>query len=230
MKLWKIVLIALAATVASCGIQKTPPPPLSGPWLDVPSTVKIDTLSYTRLNWKMRKSFTFRWNYAKFASNQPFSFYSSASFARFWNPFNSFEMYWNRHNFWYDWAFGYPYFNHYYSMPRYYMYEQPRYVAVMKGRRISQRNKEGQAAMMQAYKEKKLTLAANRLRSKIKINNNRTNRDWNNNNKFIPRENPNNFNLKIIPRENPNTNIQNTRPSRSIVNSTKVSMRTKIKN
>jgi len=230
MKLWKIVLIALAATVASCGIQRTPPPPSSGPWLDVPSTVKIDTLSYTRLNWKMRKSFTFRWNYAKFASNQPFSFYSSASFARFWNPFNSFEMYWNRHNFWYDWAFGYPYFNHYYSMPRYYMYEQPRYVAVMKGRRISQRNKEGQAAMMQAYKEKKLTLAANRLRSKIKINNNRTNRDWNNNNKFIPRENPNNFNLKIIPRENPNTNIQNTRPSRSIVNSTKVSMRTKIKN
>ena len=230
MKLWKIVLIVLAATVASCGIQKTPPPPLSGPWLDVPSTVKIDTLSYTRLNWKMRKSFTFRWNYAKFASNQPFSFYSSASFARFWNPFNSFEMYWNRHNFWYDWAFGYPYFNHYYSMPRYYMYEQPRYVAVMKGRRISQRNKEGQAAMMQAYKEKKLTLAANRLRSKIKINNNRTNRDWNNNNKFIPRENPNNFNLKIIPRENPNTNIQNTIPSRSIVNSTKVSMRTKIKN
>ena len=230
MKLWKIALIVLAATVASCGIQRTPPPPLSGPWLDVPSTVKIDTLSYTRLNWKMRNSFTFRWNYAKFASNQPFSFYSSASFARFWNPFNSFEMYWNRHNFWYDWAFGYPYFNHYYSMPRYYMYEQPRYVAVMKGRRISQRNKEGQAAMIQAYKEKKLTLAANRLRSKIKINNNRTNRDWNNNNKFIPRENPNNFNLKIIPRENPNTNIQNTRPSRSIVNSTKVSMRTKIKN
>jgi hypothetical protein len=230
MKLWKIALIVLVATVASCGIQRTPPPPSSGPWLDVPSTVKIDTLSYTRLNWKMRKSFTFRWNYAKFASNQPFSFYSSASFARFWNPFNSFEMYWNRHNFWYDWAFGYPYFNHYYSMPRYYMYEQPRYVAVMKGRRISQRNKEGQAAMMQAYKEKKLTLAASRLRSKIKINNNRTNRDWNNNNKFIPRENPNNFNLKIIPRENPNTNIQNTRPSRSIVNSTKVSMRTKIKN
>jgi hypothetical protein len=230
MKLWKIVLIALVATVASCGIQRTPPPPLSGPWLDVPSTVKIDTLSYTRLNWKMRKSFTFRWNYAKFASNQPFSFYSSASFARFWNPFNSFEMYWNRHNFWYDWAFGYPYFNHYYSMPRYYMYEQPHHIAVMKGRRISQRNKEGQAAMMQAYKEKKLTLAASRLKSKIKINNNRTNRNWNNNNKFIPRENPNNFNLKIIPRENPNINIQNTRPSRSIVNSTKVSMKTKIKN
>lgn len=219
MKLWKIVLIALAATVASCGIQKTPPPPLSGPWLDVPSTVKIDTLSYTRLNWKMRNSFTFRWNYAKFASNQPFSFYSSASFARFWNPFNSFEMYWNRHNFWYDWAFGYPYFNHYYSMPRYYMYEQPRYVAVMKGRRISQRNKEGQAAMIQAYKEKKLTLAANRLRSKIKINNNRTNRDWNNNNKFIPRENPNPINVSSPSR------YESKSISRVDVNRTKVKIK-----
>ena len=219
MKLWKIVLIVLTATVASCGIQKTPPPPLSGPWLDVPSTVKIDTLSYTRLNWKMRKSFTFRWNYAKFASNQPFSFYSSASFARFWNPFNSFEMYWNRHNFWYDWAFGYPYFNHYYSMPRYYMYEQPRYVAVMKGRRISQRNKEGQAAMIQAYKEKKLTLAANRLRSKIKINNNRTNRDWNNNNKFIPRENPNPINVSSPSR------YESKSISRVDVNRTKVKIK-----
>jgi len=220
MKLWKIVLIALAATVASCGIQKTPPPPLSGPWLDVPSTVKIDTLSYTRLNWKMRNSFTFRWNYAKFASNQPFSFYSSASFARFWNPFNSFEMYWNRHNFWYDWAFGYPYFNHYYSMPRYYMYEKPRYVAVMKGRR----------GVTKKVREDKVTIVANRLRNEVKLNNSRPDRTWTNRNKFIPRENPGNFNSKITPRENPNINIQNTRPSRSIVNSTKVSMRTKIKN
>jgi len=220
MKLWKIVLIVLAATVASCGIQKTPPPPLSGPWLDVPSTVKIDTLSYTRLNWKMRNSFTFRWNYAKFASNQPFSFYSSASFARFWNPFNSFEMYWNRHNFWYDWAFGYPYFNHYYSMPRYYMYEQPRYVAVMKGRR----------GVTKKVREDKVTIVANRLRNEVKLNNNKPDRTWNNRNKFISGENLNNFNSKITPRENPNINIQNTRPSRSIVNSTKVSMRTKIKN
>ncbi len=220
MKLWKIVLFVLAATVSSCGIQKTPPPPLSGPWLDVPSTVKIDTLSYTRLNWKMRNSFTFRWNYAKYASNQPFSFYSSASFARFWNPFNSFEMYWNRHNFWYDWAFGYPYFNHYYSMPRYYMYEQPRRVAIMKGRR----------GVTKKVREDKVTIVANRLRNEVKINNNKPNRTWNNRNKFIPRENPGNFNSKIIPRENPNINIQNTRPSRSIVNSTKVSMRAQIKN
>ena len=219
MKLWKIALIALVVTVTSCGIQRTPPPPLSGPWLDVPSTVKIDTLSYTRLNWKMRNSFTFRWNYAKYASNQPFSFYSSASFARFWNPFNSFEMYWNRHNFWYDWAFGYPYFNHYYSMPRYYMYEQPRRVAIMRGKR----------GVTKKVREDKVTIVANRLRNEVKINN-KPDRTWNNRNKFIPRENPGNFNSKITPRENPNINIQNTRPSRSVVNSTKVSMRAQIKN
>ena len=220
MKLWKTVLFVTAIlVVVSCGIQKTPPPPLSGPWLDVPSTVKIDTLSYTRLSWKMRNSFTFRWNYAKFASNQPFSFYSSASFARFWNPFNSFEMYWNRHNFWYDWAFGYPYFNHYYSMPRYYMYEQPRRVAIMKGRR----------GVTKKVREDKVTIVANRLRNEVKINN-KPDRTWNNRNKFIPRENPGNFNSKITPRENPNINIQNTRPSRSVVNSTKVSMRAQIKN
>jgi len=213
MKLFKTVFFVMAImAVVSCGIQKTPPPPLSGPWLDVPSTVKIDTLSYTRLSWKMRKSFTFRWNYAKFASNQPFSFYSSASFARFWNPFNSFEMYWNRHNFWYDWAFGYPYFNH--QIPRYYMYEKPRYVAVMKERRNSIRK----------VREDKVNIIANRLRNEVKLNNNRS---WNNKNKFVPRENPNNnFNSKITPRENPRQDI---RPSRSLVNSTKISMRAQVK-
>ena len=216
MKLWKTVLFVTAIlVVVSCGIQKTPTPPLSGPWLDVPSTVKIDTLSYTRLSWKMRNSFTFRWNYAKFASNQPFSFYSSASFARFWNPFNSFEMYWNRHNFWYDWAFGYPYFN--YQRPRYYMYEQPRNVAVMKGRRGSVRK----------VREDKVNIVANRLRNEVKLNNNTPNKTWNNRNKFVPRENPNNnFNSKIIPRQNSTENIRSTR---SVVNSTKVSMRTQLK-
>jgi hypothetical protein len=220
MKLWKIVLCAMAfAVFASCGIQKTPAP-LSGPWLDVPSTVKIDTLSYTRLNWKMRNSFTFRWNYAKFASNQPFSFYSSASFARFWNPFISFDMYWNRHSFWYDWAFSYPYFNYYYSAPRYYMYEQPHNVAIMKGRRSSIRK----------VKEDKVNIIADRLRNEVKINNNRQDITWNNRTKFIPRENPGNFNSKITPRENPNNfNNNNNNLSKNIgrseVNSTKVLMK-----
>ena len=156
--------------------------------LKVPSTVKIDTLSYTRLSWKMRDSFTFRWNYAKFASNQPFSFYSSASFARFWNPFNSFDMYWNRHNFWYDWAFGYPYFN--YRIPRYYMYEEPRNIAIMKERR----------------RTANVDIIANKLKKKVDYreeriykNPNNVSRSWNNNTRVEPRENPNRFESKITP-------------------------------
>jgi hypothetical protein len=181
--------------------------------LKVPSTVKIDTLSYTRLSWKMRDSFTFRWNYAKFASNQPFSFYSSASFARFWNPFNSFDMYWNRHNFWYDWAFEYPYFN--YRIPRYYMYEEPRNIAIMKERR----------------RTANVDIIANKLRKKVDYreeriykNPNNVSRSWNNNIKVEPRENPNRFESKITPRQDIN-NYNNNRSGRDIVNSTKVIMK-----
>jgi len=181
--------------------------------LEVPSTVKIDTLSYTRLSWKMRDSFTFRWNYAKFASNQPFSFYSSASFARFWNPFNSFDMYWNRHNFWYDWAFGYPYFN--YQIPRYYMYEEPRNIAIMKERR----------------RTANVDIIANKLKKKVDYreeriykNPNNVSRSWNNNTRVEPRENPNRFESKITPRQDVN-NYNNNRSGRDIVNSTKIIMK-----
>ena len=133
MKKYTLILLLILTGCGAVQLSTINHKPTKFVVLKVPSTVKIDTLSYTRLSWKMRDSFTFRWNYAKFASNQPFSFYSSASFARFWNPFNSFDMYWNRHNFWYDWAFGYPYFN--YRIPRYYMYEEPRNIAIMKERR-----------------------------------------------------------------------------------------------
>ena len=181
--------------------------------LKVPSTVKIDTLSYTRLSWKMRDSFTFRWNYANFASNQPFSFYSSASFARFWNPFNSFDMYWNRHNFWYDWAFGYPYFN--YRILRYYMHEEPRNIAIMKERR----------------RTANVDIIANKLKKKVDYreeriykNPNNVSRSWNNNTRVEPRENPNRFESKITPRQDVN-NYNNNRSGRDIVNSTKVIMK-----
>ena len=214
MKNYILILLLILTGCGSVQLSTINHKPTKFVVLEVPSTVKIDTLSYSRLNWKMRTDFRFRWDYAQFAMKQPFSFYSSASFARFWNPFNSFDMYWNRHNFWYEWAFGYPYFN--YQRPRYYMYEQPRNVAVMKGRRSSIRK----------VREDKVNIVANRLRNEVKINN-RQNRTWNDRNKFVPRENPNNnFNSKITPRENPRQDIKQ---SRSLVNSTKISMRTQVK-
>ena len=86
--------------------------PIYGPEevvLTVPSDVKIDTLSYSQLKWKLRTDNTFRWNFAQYAMNQPLSWYNSNFRYSYWRPFNSFDVYWNRHNFWYDWAFNYPF-------------------------------------------------------------------------------------------------------------------------
>ena len=70
---------------------------------------KIDTLSFSQFRWKLRTDFNFRWDYAQYAMNQPYNWYSSFSY-NVWRPFNSFDVFFNRYNFWYDWAFNYPYY------------------------------------------------------------------------------------------------------------------------
>ena len=70
---------------------------------------KIDTLSFSQFRWKLRTDFNFRWDYAQYAMNQTYNWYSSFSY-NVWRPFNSFDVYFNRYNFWYDWAFNYPYY------------------------------------------------------------------------------------------------------------------------
>ena len=86
--------------------------PIYGPEevvLTVPADVKIDTLSFSQLRWKLRTDNTFRWNFAQYAMNQPLSWYNTNFRYSYWRPFNSFDVYWNRHNYWYDWAFNYPF-------------------------------------------------------------------------------------------------------------------------
>ena len=86
--------------------------PIYGPEevvLTVPSDVKIDTLSYSQFKWKLRTDFNFRYDYAQFAMNQPLSWYNRNFTYSYWRPFTSFDVYWNRHNYWYDWAFNYPF-------------------------------------------------------------------------------------------------------------------------
>ena len=78
--------------------------------IQVDKDTKIDTLNYRELKWKMRTDFTFRWNFAQYAMNQPLSWYwNNPRIDGIWKPFNRFDVYINRTNFWYDWAFG---FNH----------------------------------------------------------------------------------------------------------------------
>jgi hypothetical protein len=77
--------------------------------IPIADNTKVDTLSYSQFKWKLRTDFNFRWNYAQYAMNQPYNWYSSFSY-NVWRPYNSFDVYFNRHNFWYDWAFNYPYY------------------------------------------------------------------------------------------------------------------------
>lgn len=77
--------------------------------IPIAEDTKIDTLSFSQFRWKLRTDFNFRWDYAQYAMNQPYNWYSSFSY-NVWRPFNSFDVYFNRYNFWYDWAFNYPYY------------------------------------------------------------------------------------------------------------------------
>ena len=78
--------------------------------IPVSNETKIDTInSFFQLKYKLRTDFNFRWDFAQYAMNQPYNWYSSFSYNT-WRPYNSFDVYFNRYDFWYDWAFNYPYY------------------------------------------------------------------------------------------------------------------------
>ena len=107
-----IIVLLLMHSCASFKLSTMHYDPIYGPEevvLTVPADVKIDTLSFSQLRWKLRTDNTFRWNFAQYAMNQPLSWYNTNFRYSYWRPFNSFDVYWNRHNYWYDWAFNYPF-------------------------------------------------------------------------------------------------------------------------
>jgi len=63
--------------------------------------------SYSKLNWELKTNTQFRWNFAQYAMDQPLSWYYNYEVSRLWRPYNRFDVYWNRHLFWHDWAFNY---------------------------------------------------------------------------------------------------------------------------
>ena len=64
--------------------------------------------SYSKLNWKMRTDFSFRWDFAQYAMNQPLSwYYQNPRLDGIWRPYNRFDVWFNSTEFWYDWAFNY---------------------------------------------------------------------------------------------------------------------------
>jgi len=82
-------------------------------------TIKIDVLdSEWDINRKFRFDNKFRWNYSMYAMNQDYIWHQDF----FWRNrmfrngygFSSWDFYWNRHNFWWNWSAGYP-FNNYWG-------------------------------------------------------------------------------------------------------------------
>ena len=64
--------------------------------------------SYSDLNWKMKTDFSFRWDFAQYAMNQPLSwYYQNPRLDGIWRPYNRFDIWFNSTEFWYDWAFNY---------------------------------------------------------------------------------------------------------------------------
>ena len=64
--------------------------------------------SYSDLNWKMKTDFSFRWDFAQYAMNQPLSwYYQNPRLNGIWRPYNRFDVWFNSTEFWYDWAFNY---------------------------------------------------------------------------------------------------------------------------
>lgn len=79
--------------------------------IPVSNDTKIDTInSYFQLRHKLRTDFSFRWDFAQYAMNQPLSwYYSNPRLEGIWRPYNRFDVYFYSNWFWNDWAFNYPY-------------------------------------------------------------------------------------------------------------------------
>ena len=83
--------------------------------IPVSNETKIDTIdSYFKLKYKLRTDFNFRWDFAQYAMQQPYSWYwNNPRLDGIWRPYNRFDVYFYSNWFWSDWAWNYPYNNYY---------------------------------------------------------------------------------------------------------------------
>mgnify|MGYP001415987313 CR=1 FL=1 len=96
--------------------------------LKVPNKTKIDTItSFSDLRWKLRTDFNFRYDFAQYAMNQPYSWYwNNPRLEGIWRPYNRFDVYFYSNWFWNDWAFNYP-FHHTWGWSNWYNWNRPYY-------------------------------------------------------------------------------------------------------
>ena len=79
--------------------------------LEILNDTKIDTItSFSDFKWKLRTDFNFRWDFAQYAMNQPYSWYwNNPRLDGIWRPYNRFDVYFYSNFFWTDWAMNYPF-------------------------------------------------------------------------------------------------------------------------
>ena len=116
-KLFLIISVLFGLFLSSCSSQfylsTLNNDPVYGYDVVIPvgEDTKVDTInSFSELKWRLRTDFNFRWDYAQYAMNQPYSWYFGNFRYNYWRPYNSFDIYWNRYQFWSDWAFHYPHY------------------------------------------------------------------------------------------------------------------------
>ena len=134
------ILIGFSLLILSCGIKFKYATLSTAGYADgiysssktivVPSITKIDTInSFSDLRWKLRTDFNFRWDFAQYAMNQPYSWYwNNPRLEGIWRPYNRFDVYFYSNFFWTDWAMNYGNWgwNNWYSWYRpYYSWNRP---------------------------------------------------------------------------------------------------------
>ena len=87
------------------------------------SDLKVDTISSVfDIKRKLRTDFKFRYDFAQYAMQQPYSWYwNNPRLEGIWRPYNRFDVYFYSNWFWNDWAFHYPHY-HYWGWNRPYYY------------------------------------------------------------------------------------------------------------
>ncbi len=125
------LLLILLITLTSCGVQWQYSSLYTAGQIDSiyrSSDTQIDTInSVSDLKRKLRNDFNFRYDFATYAMNQPYSFYwNNPRLEGIWRPYNRFDVYFYSNWFWNDWAFNYP-FHHTWGWNNWYSWNRPYY-------------------------------------------------------------------------------------------------------
>ena len=112
------VFVFISLLFSGCGSQwylsTTNHDPVYDRYIEVDSSTKIDTInSLFHLKRKLRTDFSFRWDFAQYAMTRPYSWYfNNPRLDGIWRPYNRFDVWFNSHQFWYDWAWNYPWYGY----------------------------------------------------------------------------------------------------------------------